>query len=302
MAVAAALALVIAAPVAATAAEPSPASVDWQGRGPAKTYKTAWEHFEALKARAHGGQKKTLTELPDWSGLWERVRRTEGWPYPFDLTEPANGPTTAKLTPEYQAKFDKKMADYRKGVEWDALSYCLPAGMPRWLTEPRPREYIVRPEAVWMSTEQQSEFRRVYTDGRGHIPEDEAFPLWEGDSIGFWDGDVLVVHTNHMKAGQYQRQQPDYSDQVEVVEEIKKVSPTLIEHRTTVYDPPALREPWVTIQKFEKISDLGGALRINMWSCNENNNVVKDDSGTTNFVLPGEPGYKDPSTLGRPPA
>jgi hypothetical protein len=58
----------------------------------------------------------------------------------------------------------------------------------------------------------------------------------------------------------------------------------------------------VTIQKYEKISDMDKTLRINMWSCNENNNVVKDASGTTQFVLPGEPGYKDPATFGKPPA
>ena len=38
-------------------------------------------------------------------------------------------------------------------------------------------------------------------------------------------------------------------------------------------------------------------LRINYWSCEENNNVVKMQDGSTQFVLPGEPGYKDPNTL-----
>ena len=151
-----ALALTAAAPtLAAPAKKAAYAARPW---GPAKTYKTSWEHYLALKAAAHGGQKKTFAGLPDWTGLWERDARPKGWPYPFDLTENPEGPTTAKLTPEYQAKFEKKMADYKKGIEWDSLSYCLPAGFPRWLTEPRPREYIVRPEAVWMSTEQQSEF------------------------------------------------------------------------------------------------------------------------------------------------
>ena len=293
-----ALALTAAAPtLAAPAKKAAYAARPW---GPAKTYKTSWEHYLALKAAAHGGQKKTFAGLPDWTGLWERDARPKGWPYPFDLTENPEGPTTAKLTPEYQAKFEKKMADYKKGIEWDSLSYCLPAGFPRWLTEPRPREYIVRPEAVWMSTEQQSEFRRVYTDGRGHIPDDEAYPLWEGDSIGFWNGDTLVVHTNNLKSGQYQRQQPDYSDQVTTVEEIRRTGPNSIEDRTTVYDPVALREPWVTIQKYHRIV-AGDNLRINMWSCNENNNVVKTAAGETQFVLPGEPGYKEPSTFGKPP-
>jgi hypothetical protein len=34
-----------------------------------------------------------------------------------------------------------------------------------------------------------------------------------------------------------------------------------------------------------------------MWSCEENNNVVKTSEGVTQFVLPGEAGYKDPNNL-----
>lgn len=264
------------------------------------TYKTSWEHYLALKAKAKGGTKVSFATLPDWSGLWERDRRAQGWPYPFDLDDPANGPTSAPLTPEYRAKFDKKMADFAKGIEWDNLSYCLPAGFPRWLTEPRPREFILRPEEAWLSTEQQSEFRRVYTDGRGHVPDDEAYPLWEGDSVGFWDGDTLVVHTNNLKEGQYQRQQPDYSDQVTTVEEIRKVGPDRIEDRVTVYDPVSLTRPWTTVQSYHRITD-APTLRVNMWSCSENNNVVKSADGTSTFILPGEPGYKDPNALAKAP-
>ena len=64
----------------------------------------------------------------------------------------------------------------------------------------------------------QNEIRRVYTDGRDHPSDADAYPLWEGDSIGFWDGDKLVIHTSQMRAGQYQRIQPFYTEQVETVE------------------------------------------------------------------------------------
>ncbi|MGZ3274280.1 MAG: hypothetical protein ACXU82_13860 [Caulobacteraceae bacterium] len=263
-------------------------------------YKTSWDHYQALKAKARGGSRKTFAQLPDWGGLWERDRRLKGWGYAFDLDEDPEGPPSAPLNPEYLAKYRKKMEDFKKGVEWDNLSLCLPAGFPRWLTEPRPREFILRPEQVWLSTEQQSEFRRVYTDGRPHVPDDEAYPLWEGDSIGFWDGDTLVVHTTNLKDGQYQRQQPDYTDQVTTVEEIRRTGPNRIEDRVTVYDPGALTRPWTTIQSFHRVTD-PPTLRINMWSCNENNNVVKTADGTSTFILPGEPGYKDPGKLGKAP-
>jgi hypothetical protein len=64
-----------------------------------------------------------------------------------------------------------------------------------------------------------NDVRRVYTDGRGHTPEDDAYPSWNGDTIGFWDGDVLVAHTTYLMKGQYQRGvQPNYSEKTTVVE------------------------------------------------------------------------------------
>ena len=194
-----------------------------------KWYKQSEQHFLELKQKAGGGATLTWNQLPDWTGIWSHDGGTR-----FDPRIPNYSPTSAKLTPEYRAKFEKKLADQKRGIEWDHLSYCLPAGFPRWITEPFLREFIVRPEEVWWINEQQSEVRRIYTDGRGHVPEDEAYPTWTGDSIGFWDGDTLVVHTINNKEGQYNRGQPDYSDKVSTVERIRKVGADVIEDDITV--------------------------------------------------------------------
>jgi hypothetical protein len=259
----------------------------------APQYKTSWDEYQAMKARAHGGTKVSWDKLPDWTGLW--TRNFDGG-LAFDPKQKSQAETTAVLTPAYKKLHDKKVEDFNtKGIEWDQLSYCLPAGYPRWLTEPFLREFVLRPEEAWLINEQLEEIRRVYTDGRGHIPDDEAYPLWEGDSVGFWDGDTLVVHTNNLKPGEYQRLQPDYSDKVTTVERWRKVSPDVIEDAVDVYDPEGLAKPWHVVQKYERVKTPD--LRINYWSCEENNNVVKTPDGSTQFILPGEPGYKDPNKL-----
>jgi hypothetical protein len=255
-----------------------------------KWYKQSEQHFLELKQKARGGMRMTWDKLPDWTGIWTHEGGTR-----FDPKIPNYQPTSAKLTPEYRAKFEKKLADQKQGIEWDHLSYCLPAGFPRWITEPFLREFVVRPEEVWWINEQQSEVRRIYTDGRGHVPEDEAYSTWTGDSIGFWDGDTLVVHTINNKEGQYNRGQPDYSDKVSTVERIRKVSPDAIEDDITVYDPLSLAEPWHVVNRYVRVKTPN--LRINMWSCEENNNVVKTQDGSTQFILKGETGYKDPNSL-----
>jgi len=132
-----------------------------------------------------------------------------------------------------------------------------------------------------------NDIRRIYTDGRGHTPEDEAYPLWNGDSIGFWDGDSLVIHTTQLMGGQYQRSQPDYTDQVETVERWRKVNDNTIEAEVTIYDPPVLVKPWRVVQRYGRVTT--PVIRTRSWVCEENanNEVFQTKEGATEHVLPG---------------
>ena len=130
-----------------------------------------------------------------------------------------------------------------------------------------------------------NEARHIYTDGRGHVPEADRYPLYNGDSIGFWDGSRLVIHTNQLQAGIYQRRNPDYTNAVETVEIWEKTSDTLLEVDVWVYDPPALVEPWYTRQSYSKLDDPDKSLRIRYWNCgeNQNNSVIETQGGATQF-------------------
>jgi hypothetical protein len=246
-----------------------------------RQHKTATALYNALKEQAHGGTRLDSKTIPDWKGIYSRARGG----ITFDPDQAPGTPPTAKLTPEYQARLAKRIAMAKKGVEWDPISTCAPPGHPRWLTEPFLREFIVTPDQTWLINEMVNDIRRIYTDGRDHTPEADRYPLYDGDSIGFWDGDKLVIHTNQLKAGIYQRSNPDYSDQVETVEIWQKVSDTLIEVDVWVYDPPALTEPWYTKQSYARVSDQDKNLRIRYWNCgeNQNNSVIQTQEGATAF-------------------
>jgi hypothetical protein len=247
-----------------------------------RQHKTAADLYRSLREQAKGGQKLAMTSLPDWSGVYTRT------PVPgfaFDPEQPAGGLPTAKLTPEYQAKLTKRLEDLKKGIEWDPISTCSPPGHPRWLTEPFLREFVVTPEQTWLINEMVNDIRRIYTDGRDHVAEADRYPLYDGDSIGFWDGSKLVIHTNQLQAGIYQRAQPDYSDQVETVEIWQKADDNTLRADVWVYDPPSLVEPWFTRQSYTKLSDPEKNLRIRYWNCSENQNnaVVQTKQGGTEF-------------------
>jgi len=269
-------------------------------------YQESYAAYLKMKAAARGGTAYTranYAQMPNWSGVWTRDGRHG---LKFDPQQKGNGlseplgPITAELTPRYRAAYEQKLREVAAGNEWDQLSDCLPSGYPRWLTEPFLREFIITPDETWWINEQQSEARRFYTDGRGHIPDSAAQALWTGDSIGFWDGQTLVVHTIRVTHGQYQRSQPDYSTQTSTLERIRMVDSNTIEDDVTVWDPKGLAKPWHVVQLYTRVTSSGS--RIDMWSCDANNNVIRTPTGGSQFILSGESvtitqGYKDPDTF-----
>jgi hypothetical protein len=142
----AALALLVAGPLHAAAQAPGKGPPAKGGAGGlAPEYRQSWADYLAQKAKARP------PKLPDWKGVWRR-QNAGGMLFAFGDHETPSAAlprgyaqSTARLTPKYRAAYDQKIEQIRKGVEWDRLSYCLPVGMPRWLTEPWQRESSSRP-------------------------------------------------------------------------------------------------------------------------------------------------------------
>jgi hypothetical protein len=243
---------------------------------------SAWTLYQALKAQAAAAGVNA--KPADFSGVWTRAKG--GLQFDPDLPQGAL-PTTARLTPVGDARVKAKVEQLKTtGGEYDPISDCRPPGVPRWFSEPFLKEFVVTRDQTWLMNEMVNDVRRIYTDGREHTPEADAYPLWNGDSIGFWAGDALVAHTSQLMKGQYQRGiQPDYSDKTELVERWHKVNDKLIEVDLWVFDPVNLAEPWYTHQLYAKLSNEDKSLRVRYWDCreNENNQILVKDDGTSQF-------------------
>ncbi|HTT03719.1 MAG TPA: hypothetical protein VMF64_00385 [Steroidobacteraceae bacterium] len=304
-------------------------STPWAEPGPStavpKWAQQSYRIYLQMKARANGGANRDADHMPDWSGLWT-VDGSQGftWDGPAvdrlarglgpksaqalldhcwkgDTPEfPCKGWLLAALTPQYALRFREKLAAVTRDIEWDPLSDCLPPGFPRGaLLDPFGRELIVTPKETWMTSQTLNDIRRIYTDGRGHTPIDESYPLWDGDSIGFWDGDTLVVHTLYVLSHvEMQRLQPSLSDEASFVERIKMTGPDTIEDDATIYDPLALRQPWHSVIRFVRQSSPHN--HVNMYACDPN--VYQTAQGGTDIILPGgsvtmKREYRDPSDV-----
>src|SRR5262245_59570629 len=102
-----------------------------------RQHKTAEELYKALKDEAKGGKKLEWNRLPDWSGVYSRPL-DKG--FNFDIDQPKDVPTSAKLTPDFQAKLTRSLDDLKIGIEWDPISKYTPATIQSW----RPRQFLTQ--------------------------------------------------------------------------------------------------------------------------------------------------------------
>ncbi|HEX4076126.1 MAG TPA: hypothetical protein VHX49_12070, partial [Candidatus Acidoferrales bacterium] len=109
------------------------------------------------------------------------------------------GPPYPKFLPDAQAAYDeaKQYAAEHKPYR-DDIGHCYPAGMPMIMTRVWPIAMIQLPTAIYMVSGFENALRIIYLDGRPHTPPDVVVKTFNGDSIGHWDGDALVVDTNSM--------------------------------------------------------------------------------------------------------
>lgn len=245
-----------------------------------ESHASAWDLYQWLKRQAQAHPRKP--KLPDWTGVYVR----KGSLFRYDLDKPGDyAVSTARLTPAWRAKYLQRLNAAKSGVEYDQLGSCLPPGVPRWFTEPYLREFAVTPGQTWMMNELSNETRRIYTDGRDHPKPEDRYGTFDGDSIGFWDGDRLIAHTDELVAGTYQRSEPDHSENAEVVEVWHQVDANTLSADVWVYDPKVLEVPWYTRQTYTKVPNADFSQRIRYYDCvgTVNTQVIQTPDGSTTF-------------------
>ena len=255
-------------------------------------FANAWEQYQAWLKAAGGGTTHTRETIPDWSGRWAARGGRFGRSYPAS-------DVVKMLTPPYQEYFVQELKGSTEGRIWSPGAFCLPGGFFSALGA---EEFVVTPARVWTlaAGNGSNTIRWIYTDGSGHSPEDFQFAKWHGESIGFWDGDALVVHTNQIRG--WKGGLSEFTDNLETVERYRRVGDT-IEGEITLYDPEVFVRPAHARLEFELDRETRPELRPLYNTCTDTNGpstkVFMDEKGLLNERLPGDPLYFD-STDPRP--
>jgi hypothetical protein len=120
--------------------------------------------------------------------------------------------------------------------------------------------------------------RVIPTDGRSHLPSTLRF--WDGDSVGRWEGNTLVVDiTNYNGKGWIATNGAagrvkgiPQSDALHVVERFTRTNADTIDYRVTIDDPKVYTKPWTAAIPLNRDE----SYQIFEYACHEGNKAVED--------------------------
>ncbi len=81
----------------------------------------------------------------------------------------------------------------------DAIGQCYPAGIPMIMTRVWPIMMVQLPTVIYMVSNFNNSFRQIFLDGREYSDPDTVIYTYNGESIGRWEGDTLVVDTRYIE-------------------------------------------------------------------------------------------------------
>jgi hypothetical protein len=134
----------------------------------------------------------------------------------------------------------------------DSIGQCYPAGMPMIMTRVWPISMIQLPTAIYMLAAFTNSMRFIYLDGRGFTDPDTVISTYNGESIGKWEGDSLVVHTKYFEPNEhYIDGGLPISDQFEIVERIKLLEKgQILQIEYTMTDPKMWKGEWKNTKRW----------------------------------------------------
>jgi hypothetical protein len=123
---------------------------------------------------------------------------------------------------------------------------CKPSGFVREFLTPYGVEFVDLPEiqrVYIFDIGGPHTYRTIYTDGRTHPANLE--PSYYGHSIGWWEGDTLVVDTTGYNEGFWiDRRGLPTTEKLRTLERFTRTDAKTIKYEVTIDDPGAYTAPW----------------------------------------------------------
>jgi hypothetical protein len=178
---------------------------------------------------------KIAGSAPDLTGVWQIDH------FQPNLFPKGNAPFTAWGAAQF------KLADTLVN---DPNLACLPHGIPRLMFVPLPMEIFQVPGKVLMYQEAGNQLRQIHLD-RQHPKEFDTL-TYNGDSIGKWEGDTLVVDTIGFNDITWlDHAGLPHSEALHVTERVRRVNHDTLQDDFTIEDTKAYTKPWMAQQIYK---------------------------------------------------
>src|SRR5260221_222581 len=266
------------------------------------------EEFEARFGTVGGA----VSPPPHWLERSRNVSRVSSYVIdPPDGRIPAVTPAAqAAATQRQQAQAGRRWQLNGVEADWttDRSNYdrCISTGVLNSIT---PKIYnsgsriVQGPGWVAFTNEMIHETRVIPTDGRKNVGS--KIKTWMGNSVGHWEGDVLVVETRNIKPESVVNGQP-LSDEGVLIERFTLADANTLDYRMTINDPKVYAAPFTIRLPIPREESYG----FYEYACPEGNYPMKnlpsgaraEDKRRAEMLARGEkiPEYVEPARGGGP--
>src|SRR5262249_7650006 len=148
---------------------------------------------------------------------------------------------------EWQAKAEDEAKNHMFN---EPYTHCVPAGVPTNFGIQMGFQAVQDKNAIVFAWDTAGATRIIHLDDRKHVPPN--IRLYQGDSIGHWEGDTLVVDTTSQAGGWWDASGAVHSDAVHVVEKFTFKDANNIGYEAVVEDPIALTRPMTVVDTFRR--------------------------------------------------
>jgi len=196
--------------------------------------------------------RRTADGKPDLNGLYEPDGGGANYgldahpPSAGNLTPPGRGIIVdpADGQPPFQpwAREEREARNTPMRGYDDPTAHCFPAGVPRAMYVPTPFHLVQTSDAV-ATLHERMQWRLISLNRSRHLPD--TVRLWQGDSIGHWDGDTLVVETTNLNGKTWGSEVGDvFSHAERVLERFTPVDANTVRYEATITDPVVYTRPF----------------------------------------------------------
>ena len=222
---------------------------------------------------------RTPDGKPDFSGIWSSPQTVN--PKGPRGRQIFNPDKIGQIKPGGEALlYQPRTGDARID---EPRAVCLPSGFPSGMLYALPVQIVQTPTYVVIVHEFQRMTRLIPLDGRPHRTSLE--PSYNGDSIGHWDGDTLVIDSTNFKRwilDDYHYTDDTksrwHSDALHTIETLARTDRNTIAYRITIDDPKIFTAPWS--QDFEmKAHPEWEQVGLYEFTCEENNRCAGGHCG-----------------------